>query len=549
MFASEFRSAEEAALVAEIEACARTEASTAARRLAAIGELAARASEPEDEERQRWVVDLWNCAAAEVAAAMGISRYRAGQEMAIGLALRDRLPKVAALFSEGMISAKVISTITWRTHLVLGTEPLARVDAEIAQRAASWGALGQERLELAVDAVVETHDPDAQRRFHEAARRRDVQVGKPDDATGTASVYGRLSATDAELLKRRLAEMIAGVCEDDPRNRGQRRADALGALAAGADRLKCQCRSPQCPWAGQDDPRATAFVIHAITDTTPANTNKSTAGLSRDTNTTTETPTPDVPIEVAPAPESEPAPVADELAAPPESTPAPVADEPASQPETEPVSPPKSAAVSGANLWAPQPDNPMSAALIVGGGVIPPALLAELINNGAKVRSVYRPPDIADPGYRPSRSCERFVRMRDMTCRFPGCEHPAEYCDVDHTVPYPGGPTHASNLKCLCRFHHLLKTFCGWHDEQRPDGTVIWTAPSGRTYRTQPLSRLYFPHWDTTTADLPPPANAPPPSARRALKMPRRRRTRAADNDARVNAERKLNATTPRSYP
>jgi len=39
-------------------------------------------------------------------------------------------------------------------------------------------------------------------------------------------------------------------------------------------------------------------------------------------------------------------------------------------------------------------------------------------------------------------------------------------------VPYPLGPTHPSNLKCLCRKHHLVKTFWGWRDQQLPDGTV-----------------------------------------------------------------------------
>ena len=37
------------------------------------------------------------------------------------------------------------------------------------------------------------------------------------------------------------------------------------------------------------------------------------------------------------------------------------------------------------------------------------------------------------------------------------------------------GSTHASNLKRLCRLHHLLKTFWtgvnGWRDKQLPDGT------------------------------------------------------------------------------
>jgi 5-methylcytosine-specific restriction endonuclease McrA len=47
-----------------------------------------------------------------------------------------------------------------------------------------------------------------------------------------------------------------------------------------------------------------------------------------------------------------------------------------------------------------------------------------------------------------------------------------------HTIPRgEGGPTQASNLKCLCRTNHLAKTFWGWRDEQLRDGTIIWTAP------------------------------------------------------------------------
>ncbi|MGV0715590.1 DUF222 domain-containing protein [Mycolicibacterium sp. XJ662] len=521
-----FRSVDDAGLIAEIQACARFEAAVAARRLAATGELAARCRESY-EQREHWVVDGWDCAAAEVAAAMGITRYRSGQQMAIGLALRNRLPKVAALFSEGLISAQVISTITWRTHLVLEGEPLARVDAEIAERAAAWGALGQQRLELAVDAVVETHDPDARRRYRDAARECDVQVGKPDDATGTASLYGRLSATDAKLLMACLEQMVAGICDGDPRSARQRRAAALGALAAGADRLTCQCGSPQCPWANTDDPRAARFVIHVLTDTAPTAQPPAETTAERSRDTGAETSAPD---------QGTPEPVDEELVPPP-------IDE---ESEAEPTPPPPES-VAGANLWAPNhPESSGSAGVIVGGGVIPPALLAELVANGAKIQTEYRPAATeAEPRYRPSRACERFVRLRDMTCRFPGCDRPAEYCDLDHTTPYPGGPTHPSNIKCLCRFHHLVKTFCGWSDQQCPDGTVIWTAPSGHTYRTHPTSKLYFPHWDTTTADLPPPANAPPPSAQRALKMPRRRRTRAADNEARITAERKLNGTMP----
>jgi hypothetical protein len=37
---------------------------------------------------------------------------------------------------------------------------------------------------------------------------------------------------------------------------------------------------------------------------------------------------------------------------------------------------------------------------------------------------------------------DEFVPLRDMTCRAPGCDRSALFADIDHTVPYPGGPTH-----------------------------------------------------------------------------------------------------------
>ena len=76
---------------------------------------------------------------------------------------------------------------------------------------------------------------------------------------------------------------------------------------------------------------------------------------------------------------------------------------------------------------------------------------------------------------------------------------------MDHTIPYAdGGATHPSNLKCLCRLHHLMKTFWGWRDQQLPDGTVIWTLPDGHTYVTTPGSALLFPGLCAPTGDLPP---------------------------------------------
>ncbi|MGV7506977.1 hypothetical protein PJN21_27070, partial [Mycobacterium kansasii] len=79
-----------------------------------------------------------------------------------------------------------------------------------------------------------------------------------------------------------------------------------------------------------------------------------------------------------------------------------------------------------------------------------------------------------------------------------------------------------TNLKCLCRKHHRLKTFhggiTGWRDEQLPDGVVIWTSPTGKTYRTVPAGAELFSN----------PA-------------PRRSRTRADERAARIARARNRN--------
>ncbi|HTI78405.1 MAG TPA: HNH endonuclease signature motif containing protein, partial [Mycobacterium sp.] len=128
-----------------------------------------------------------------------------------------------------------------------------------------------------------------------------------------------------------------------------------------------------------------------------------------------------------------------------------------------------------------------------GYGAVPAATVAEMATS-ASLRPMPTPKDlVAEPNYRPSAALTRFVQSRDLTCSFPGCDQPAEKCDIDHSVPYPHGPTHPSNTTLKCRIHHLLKTFCGWTDHQQPDGTIVWTSPRGRTYTTTPLGPQFFP--------------------------------------------------------
>ncbi|MGY2127109.1 DUF222 domain-containing protein [Blastococcus sp. SYSU DS0617] len=91
-------------------------------------------------------------------------------------------------------------------------------------------------------------------------------------------------------------------------------------------------------------------------------------------------------------------------------------------------------------------------------------------------------------GYDHTPAQERFIRLRDRTCRHPGCGQPAGRTDADHVVPHDcGGRTTCQNLCCLCRTHHRLKTFArNWRFRMHPDGTLTVTTPSGITRTTRP---------------------------------------------------------------
>jgi hypothetical protein len=89
----------------------------------------------------------------------------------------------------------------------------------------------------------------------------------------------------------------------------------------------------------------------------------------------------------------------------------------------------------------------------------------------------------------------------------------------------------------------LVKTFWGWREQQLADGTLIVTAPSGRSYVTTPGSALLFPSLCRSTGGFPAPETDLPQDycAERTAMMPQRRRTRAQDRAARVATERNHN--------
>ena len=431
----------------------RLEAQVVAARLDAVGELFELRRAQRGEESD-WAVDTWAAVGAEVAAAFRVSLAMAGSFMRYALAMRERLPQVAAVFRAGEINYRLFQTIVYRTDLITDADVLAAVDAELAVRAARWPSMTRGRLAGEVDKVVAKADVDAVRRSQKCRAEREVCI--EDLEGGMSEIHGSVFSPDAHALNSRLDALAATVCEHDPRSRDQRRADALGALAASADRLGCRCGRPDC--AAGKRPPAASVVIHVIAD---------------------------------------------------------------------------QASIEGRGS-APASEVGVDR-------LITAELVAELARSAKLVPVGVPVPDEAEPHYAPSTRLADFVRCRDLTCRAPGCDRPAGDCDIDHTIPYAdGGVTHPSNLKCLCRQHHLLKTFWGWRDEQLPDGTLIWRLPNGHTYVTTPGSALLFPSLCAPTGHLPPPT-PPERCGERTAMMPLRNRTRAQNRAQRIATERHHN--------
>lgn len=250
---------ESADLLDRMRAASRVENRAAGERLAAIADLDALRLR-QFGERETWCGDTWDAICAEVAAALQISQALAASFLNYARAMRNRLPHVGAALLAGDIGYATFQTVVYRTDLITDPEVLARVDAALAARLTRWVGMTRGRLNASVDRIVARADKGAVR------RRRERQAGREfwiwDVGDGLTEVFGRLLSTDAHAVDAKLTALAATVCHGDPRTAMQRRADAMGAMAAGAERLPCRCGQPGCPAGGCRVP--SSVMIHVI---------------------------------------------------------------------------------------------------------------------------------------------------------------------------------------------------------------------------------------------------------------------------------------------
>jgi hypothetical protein len=167
-------------------------------------------------------------------------------------------------------------------------------------------------------------------------------------------------------------------------------------------------------------------------------------------------------------------------------------------------------------------------ATLEGYGPISPEAARQIVGDASSFTRVLTHPEsgvvlsVGNQQYKVTTGMRKALRMRDETCRFPGCSRPAVGSDIDHTQDwqYDGG-TDLDNLAHLCEGHHRLKHLSQWTVTQEPGGVLVWTSPGKRTYRTDPANPIGPPR---PKAPVNPPRNRKQPAADRYLVPPTKRR-------------------------
>lgn len=123
-----------------------------------------------------------------------------------------------------------------------------------------------------------------------------------------------------------------------------------------------------------------------------------------------------------------------------------------------------------------------------GFGPIDPDTARELSANAPSFRRLLTHPEtgcvlsVGRDSYAVPKDLRDWLRVRDETCRFPGCQRAVTGCDIDHSTDwYSSGETAHDNLAHLCRKHHRLKHNTPWTVTHTGGGILTWTSPAGRT--------------------------------------------------------------------
>ena len=388
-----------------------------------------------------------------LSAALSLTSWHAGRLVAAAVQIHTRLPLLRSAVQRGLFPEQLAIDTGCRLADIPDSI-IAAVESEVV------GALCRDlngghrpsrtAVDEAVDAARERHDPQAAGDAVDAAvEQRTVRFRPGRD--GMTTLWANLPSGDAEKLRRRIeAAASAAAAAGHRRTRDQLRADALCAL-------------------GDPTTDDIGGALHDAEDT---------AGDWDGPDAETDAAEPD-------------------------------ADTSASTSAAAAVSAQVGAAWGGQPIRISIIDGiaqglPNRVNFVTGAYASFDWLCQELLSGGdARVRferldpqpGVLDKPDAVLKYFISPALAER-IRLRDGTCRHPGCQVQARDCDIDHAIafdhdrPEMGGPTAEWNLFCLCRAHHREKTFGLCSYRPGPLGELTIVTETGHEHRTTPHGPL-----------------------------------------------------------
>ena len=180
-----------AAALDAMHAASRQENAAGAARLSAIADLYELRAPEDDVDKLNWVIDGYSGLVAEVAAAQGVSQRRAKAQVKLAIALRERLPAVAAVYASGAVDRRLIGAVVARTDLVDDPGRMTVIDAQLAAKIARWARHSGPEQQRRIDGVIARTDPAGVRAPRPAVDNRRVDI---DPRPGAWPMSGPVSA-------------------------------------------------------------------------------------------------------------------------------------------------------------------------------------------------------------------------------------------------------------------------------------------------------------------------------------------------------------------
>lgn len=410
-----------------------------------------------------------------LSAAMALTCWHATRLVTAGVQVHTRLPRLRDALERGLLPEQLAIDAACRLAGV-PDRSVGPVESEVVAmltRALAGGTRpSRSALHTAVDAARERHDPrDADEAVAAAVENRTVRFRPERD--GMTSMWANLPSGDAEKLRRRIdAAARAATDAGHRRTRNQLRADALCALGdPNTDDVGAPLYDPE------PDPASAGDATSATTATASAATASGGGESGRPRPQPGASWGTDKPVRIS---------VINSIAQ---------------------GLPNRVQFVNGAYAsfeW-------LCEELLSGGDA---SVRFELVDPQPGAQDI---PDAVLKYFITPALAER-IRLRDGTCRHPGCTVDAHDCEIDHVIafdhqrPELGGPTAEWNLVCLCRRHHREKTFghCAYRPGPLGELTIITetghehhTTPTGplAQARTRILDHRWRHHFEHLTAD------------------------------------------------